>query len=224
MNEADTKLSVRFFLHPVENHKKTKEAGRPIYDDVEMVSIMAPGNTKTEHTARAHAMHYDSNVQKQWTYAERFKEHYRDFKDGVEEQGSGTPLAEAPFLSVSQKAEMHAMKIRTVEQLAGMSDRNIRAKGMGFREHVDAAKAYLDTAQGTSALAGEMAELRRQLAELQASAPKQETQTAPMGFESYEDEDLRAMLSDAGVDVDGRWGRARLEDEMRKLAKEKEAA
>jgi len=217
MIEQDKGLSVRFWLHAVENPAKSKAAGRPIYDEVEMVSIMAPGNTKTEYTARADRMHYDSNVGQQWTYAERFADHYAAFKSGMEQLGQGTPISEAPFLSIGQKAEMVAKKIRTVEQLAAMSDRDIKAMGYGFRAHVDAAKAYLDTATGTAALAGEMAELRRQLAELQGGKV-QAPVAASSQFASMDEEDLRNMLTDAGVAVDGRWGKARLVQEADALA------
>lgn len=220
MNEADRSLSVQFFLHAKENPRKTKAEGRPIYDEVEMVSIMAPGNTKTEFTARADRMHYDANAQVQRTYAERFREHYEAFKAGLDEHLQGTPLTEVPFLTLGQKAEMRAKKIKTVEQLAEMADRDIRKMGIGFRAHVDAARAYLDKANGTAQLAGEMADLRRQIEEL--TAAKSEPVQALEGdqFDQMADEDLRNMLSDAGVDVDGRWGRKKLLDKIRSLAAE----
>jgi hypothetical protein len=222
MHEADKELSVRFFLHATENPRKTKEAGRPIYDEVEMVSIMAPGNTKSEYTALAHSMHYDSNQSKQHTYAKRFDDHYEAFKKGLDEHLSGTPLAEVPFLTIGQKAEMRAKGIKTVEQLAGMADRSIRSAGMGFRQYVDAAKAYLDKANGTAQMANEMAELRRQLEELKAGqAPVvEEVAEGPSQFATMAEEDLRNMLTDAGVAVDGRWGKSRLVAEAEKLAKE----
>lgn len=223
MHENDKKLSVQFFMHPRENAKKSKEAGRPIFEDVEMVSIVSPGNKNAEHTAGAHSLHFDSNVDKQWTYAERFAEHYEAFKRGGAEQAVGTPLAEVPFLTMAQKAEMAAMKITTVEQLAGMADRTIRSKGMGFRQYVDAAKAYLDTSNGTNKLVDEIAELRAQLAAMQAKPEKVEASTEPDEFTGMEDEDLRNVLTDAGVTPDGRWGRAKLVSEIQKLAQAKES-
>lgn len=226
MIEADKTLSVRFWLHAVENPRKSKEAGRPIFDEVEMVSIMAPGNTKTEHTALAHSRHYVTAVGRQMTYAERFAEHYDAFKRGIEDHVSGTPLSEVPFLTVGQKAEMRAKKITTVEQLAAMSDRDIRSAGMGFRAHVDAAKAYLDTATGTAHLSTEMEALRKRIAELEAGQPVEaapEAPTTPSQFNAMEEDDLRNMLTDAGVAVDGRWGKTRLVQEAKALA-EKEAA
>jgi hypothetical protein len=219
MHEADKALSVRFWLHATENPRKSKEAGRPIYDEVEMVSIMAPGNTKTEYTARADSMHYDSNVSRQHTYAERFPEAYEAFKRGIDDHVSGTPLSEVPFLTVGQKAEMRAKKIHTVEQLAAMSDRDIRASGMGFRQYVDMAKAYLDTAKGTTELADELAALRAKVAAMEGQAEPVEAEAdEPSQFASMAEEDLRNMLSDAGVAVDGRWGKPRLVKEAEALA------
>ena len=224
MEDADKKLSVQFFLTTKEDPRATKEAGRPIHKEVEMVSIQAPGNQKNVHTAFAHAKHYDSNISAQRTYAERFAEHYDAFKRGLDHQEPGTPLAEVAFLNMAQKADMRAMKITTVEQLAGMADRDIRTKGMGFRQYVDAAKAYLDKASGTNAIAAEMAALRAEIERLKSKPEEPETSSAPSPFDQMEPEDLRNMLTDAGVDVDGRWGKARLVQEADKLAKTKEAA
>lgn len=216
MIEQDKTLSVRFWLHPRENPVETKKQGRPIYDEIEMVSIVAPGNQKTEFTARASRMHYDSNVGRQWTYAERFAEAYEAFKRGIEDYVHGTPISEAPFLTVGQRAEMRASKIVTVEQLASMSDRDIRSKGMGFRAHVDAAKAYLDTTTGSAALAGEMAELRRQNEELMKrmasveGGSEEKQPAAPSQFDAMDVEDLRNMLTDAGIPFDGRWSKEKL--------------
>lgn len=221
MHEADRALSVQFFLAPIENPKKSKEEGRPIYDEVEMVSIMAAGNTKTEFTARADRMHWDGNNNKQWTYAERFPDHYAQFKQGIAEQVSGTPITEAPFLTVGQKAELKADGIKTIEQLAAMSDTNIRRKGMGYRERVDKARAYLDATTGTTQVFKELEDLRAQLAALQGEkAPETPAEAPVMGFDQYSDEDLRNMLTDAGKTPDGRWGRDRLVKELTDMAEE----
>lgn len=230
MEEQDKTLSVRFWLHPRENPAETKRQGRPIYDEVEMVSIMAPGNQKTEFTARADRMHYDSNVGRQWTYAERFPEAYAAFKRGIEDYVQGTPIADAPFLTVGQKAEMKASKIATIEQLAGMTDRDIRAKGAGFRAHVDAAKAYLETTTGASALTADMEELRKQnealMARLSAlEGGKKDVPASDEGeFAGFGDDDLRNMLQDAtGEAPDGRLGRKGLIKKLRELQAEQAA-
>lgn len=227
MHEADKVLSVKFFLHHKENPRKSKEAGRPIFDQVEMVSIMAPGNRKTEFTAPADEVHFNGNEKRQMTYAERFAEQYDAFKRGVEEQLVGTPLSEAPFLRAQPalRAEMEAAKIFTVESLAGMSDTNIRKMGMGFRKHVDEAKKYLETSSSNATMQAELEKLRKQVADLQGTpTAKADDTTEPDVFDLMEPEDLRAMLTDAGEEVDGRWGAEKLRAKAREISAEAEEA
>lgn len=216
MHEADRGLSVQFFLKPRENPRRTKEEGRPIFDEIEMVSIAYPGNKTTQMTAPALKVHYNANIKAQQTYAERFPEQYRQFKDGIAEQVSGTPI-HVLGLSTAENAELAASKIKTVEQLANMPDANIRKMGPSFRSRVDHAKAYLETATGATAMRDEMAALRAELEALRAQNPAPAPAPEVDPFAGMEDEDLRNMLTDAGVDVDGRWGRKRMLDELAKL-------
>src|SRR3546814_2370746 len=54
----------------------------------------------------------------------RFPQHWAQFEAGhTERQIIGTPLKEWPILSTSQVAEMNALNIFTVEQLAGQIGR-----------------------------------------------------------------------------------------------------
>ena len=224
MHELDKGLSVRFFMYPKENHRKSKEAGRPIFEDVEMVSIMAPGNRLTERTAPAHEIHYNGNISEQQTYAERFAEAYEAFKRGVEEQLIGTPLSEMTCFTPAQIAEMRAKNVRTVEQLAGMSDTNIRKMGPNFRANVDAAREYLVKSSDNSTMAAEIEALRKKVAELTSGAPVPEP-AAEDEFASYAKEDLKNMIQDAGGKVPpGNASRDTLIKALREIAAEKEEA
>lgn len=214
----DATLAVEFFLDAIENGAKSREANRPIFDDVEMVRIRFPGDGKRELVAPAHEMHYVSHAREQMTYAERFRGSYEAFKDGVADFMSGTPLSAVAFLTPSQRSEMKALNILTVEQLAGLPDRDIRRVGMHARDLVEKAKDYLSSSKDST----EIAELRRQLAELQAG---QQSQAEPAAdpFEGLEDDDLRNMIRDAGHDAP-RGGRAKLVAKLDEIAKAKEAA
>jgi hypothetical protein len=227
MHEADRSLSVKFFLKPRENPRKSKDAGRPIFDQIEMVSIVAPGNSKTEANFPAEEVHFNGNEQMQMTYIERFPEQYDAFKRGVEAHMVGTPLASADFMTMQPAlvAEMNAAKIFTVEQLAGMSDTNIRKMGPNFRKHVNDAKGYLEHANSGAALRDELDALRAQLAALTNDAPAGEPEDD--GFASYTDEDLRNMIRDAGGDMPRsnakRASLVKVLDELTKKADEKAA-
>ena len=110
----DDRLLVKFFMHPRANQRKSKEAGRPIYEEIPYIQIMQPGN-KDSIIIRA-AREKDKH---------RFAEHYRKFEaresqDTVE----GTRLDDWPAITRSQAEELKFLNVKTVEQLAGMSDVN----------------------------------------------------------------------------------------------------
>ena len=108
---ADKNVYVKFYTRPKENEAKSAEAGRPIYDDVDYVEIRTPGNATNV-------------VQRPVTDMDkrRFPQQYAMFKAGDAEQISGTPLAEAPWITRSQVEELSYLRIRTLEQLANVGD------------------------------------------------------------------------------------------------------
>lgn len=152
---GDDKLFVHFYRRAAHNERRSQEAGRPIFDEVEMVRIVVPG-------AR-------DEVDKPVTDAERsrFGAKYQLFRTaGAAAAPAGTPLEEWPGLSVSQIAELRAVGVTTVEALAGLSTDQAARFPNGV-ELVARAAAFLEHAQDSSTvtrLAAENARLRAQLA------------------------------------------------------------
>lgn len=209
-------LHVEFYSDAVLHPSETKEAGRPIYKDVEMVRIQIPGDKKRIVVAPANEMSYDSDKGVQLNYKDRFPDHYKAFKETGEMFVSGSPLS-VLGLAPAKLAEFKGLNIHTVEQLAELNDRDIKNMGMGARAFVDQAKAYLDNT-GSHA---EVAKLQAQIAELQAQVggakPEAKAATSDM-FEGFEDDDLRNMISDAGGEVPRKnASRASLIEELEKL-------
>lgn len=134
---GDDRLFVRFSVEPLLNPFKSTEAGRPIYDEVEMITIISPGN----RLSSVHAIVDD-------TYKARFRDKYRRWKQGLAEEVSGTPLEAWGKLGVSQVAELKALNIRTVEQLAAMSDSDGNATMMGFYGLKEAAQNFIVASAG----------------------------------------------------------------------------
>lgn len=199
MENPDSGLAVKFFVQAVENPKKTREAGRPIYEDKEYISIRFPADNKRTLEAPAHEIHYDANTRQHWTYAERFAAIYREFKDHSRVLLSGTPVDEAPFLTAAKRSELKALNIHTLEQLVAMPDRGLNRLGMDGTDLVDQAKSFLDVAKGSA----EVNELRAMVEKLQAQIAQGKEPEAPKpdGLDEYEDEDLRNMLENAGKTV-----------------------
>ncbi len=196
----DTGLAVEFHTHAKENPRKSKEAGRPIYDNVEMVKIIFPGDNKSAHCAPANEMHYVSHHKAQMTYAERFPEHYKVFQAQTEEFLSGTPLQELPSLTAAKRAELIALNVKTVEQLAGLTSSAAKKCGMGTMDLVSSAQSYLETADNQSAVnefKAKIAELEAQLA--QGGQAPVEIDTSQ--FDGMEVDDLKNAIRDAGGDL-----------------------
>jgi hypothetical protein len=219
-NDPDLTLGVEFFMKPVELKAKSKEAGRPIFEDREMVRIAFPGDSKREHVAPAHEMHYVSHHRRQMTYAERFADRYRLFKDENSEQIVGTPISQLPFLTEARRAEFKAAGIKTAEQLAGLPDVTIKRMGMGTRDFVTQAQAFLKTAEGTS----QVAAMQAQIDELKALLAGKKPEPAADPFAGMERDDLFNMATDAGLEPRANASVESLKAMLLDAAKKKEAA
>ena len=138
--QNDKKLHVRFFVKPMMNRSKSRHAGRPIYEEVEMIEIMVPGDKHSIPVRRARQLD-----------KARFARQYQAFKAGKEDQQSGTPLTVVPFMTPAKAEEYKFFHIVTVEQLAGAADSSKAAAAvMGFQGDKQKAAAYLQMAEGNA--------------------------------------------------------------------------
>ena len=154
MAEVDTAIP-RFFRDKMQNNFRSEQEGRPVYDDVEKVEIIIPGMTQSIAVERVNEGH-----------KMRWPQHYAAFQKGLEPVHDGTPLEEWPPLSPAQVANLKALQVHTVEQLANITDTAIQKIGMGARDLKAKAGAWLDQAQSGAALSkalAENAQLRAQL-------------------------------------------------------------
>jgi len=133
---GDEFLLVRFFLHARQNKAKSREFGRPFFEDVPYIEIMQPGNK-------------DSIVKRPATEQDkhRFAEHWKKYQareDG--EHVEGTLLTEWPGISRAQCEDLKYLNIRTVEQLANVNDSNAQ-NVMGIQMLKQKAIQYLDASK-----------------------------------------------------------------------------
>ncbi len=172
----DENLFVRFFTHPKQDQDKSAAAGRPIFVDTVYITIMVPGD-KTSIISRP-ASQRDKD---------RFAKHFANFESKAGDVLEGTPLEAWPGISRSQVEEMKYFNVRTVEQLANMSDTNAQ-KFMGMSIMRTRALAFLEAAEGNAAnetLAAELEKrdneilgLKQAVEELGAKIHAAETATA----------------------------------------------
>lgn len=157
-SDADKRLLVLFYREPIKNETKSVEAGRPIFDEIDLVKIITPGSRDS----------FIGDATEE--YQRRFPGQWARYKAGKDQDVSGTPLNQLPFLSIGQVAEFNAMGCKTIEQLVGMPD-SLSQKFMGHHAIKQRAQAYLDAANNRAPMLVLQAELEKrdgQIAELQA--------------------------------------------------------
>jgi hypothetical protein len=172
----DDKLFVKFFTKPLHNEFKSSKEGRPIFDEVEYISIITPGSRDIFTTPLDDL------------YRRRFKKRYDGWqanKDATKVEG--TLLSEMAWLTQGQIAELNYSNVFTIEQLANLSDANAQ-QFLGNFKLRERAKLYLEQATGDAPLLRLQAELEqrdmkievltKQMSDLQASFEKMSAETA----------------------------------------------
>lgn len=125
-------------------------AGRPIFEDTEYIRIFIPGD-KTSIVDRP-VEERDRRV-----YAAQ----YRAWKENRDQDlASGTPLSAVPWLTPALVETARYFEIRTIEQLAALSDASLQRLGAGWTELRQRAKDYVATADGNAPLEAARAENR----------------------------------------------------------------
>jgi chaperonin cofactor prefoldin len=163
-------LYARFFNGTEQDMQASAREGRPIFNDVELVEILAPGNSTSIVRRRVRP-----------TDKVKFRAEYDAFKAGQSEAVSGTLLSEVPWITKSQIEEMRFMRVLTLEQLAELSD-NAVARMSGAvslkrkaREWLRAAKEaapFTELAARNEQLEAQANDMQRRLDELEKALAK----------------------------------------------------
>ncbi len=152
----DARLFVRFYNKAVLNEEKSVAANRAIHEDKVFINIKIPGDKNNDVNRVA----YPEDFQ-------RFPMHWERFRKG-QEQVIGTPLNVLPFLTEAMLLDYTASNVRTVEQLANLSDVNCQ-KLMGSVTHKQDAQRWLDSLKSSDTLRAEFEKkLAKQAADFQA--------------------------------------------------------
>lgn len=162
---SDEKLLVRFYRHAELSQHKSKMEGRPIYDDVEMVSVIQPGEKDEVKTLAS-----------DW-HRRRFPKQYEAFQKGLEQSHTGAPLDLLFPAEPSTVLMLKQNNVFTIEQLAGISDTAMGNIPMG-RTLADRAKAYLQASRGGQGF-HQMEEMQRQIQQLQAQLAEAQAASQP---------------------------------------------
>ena len=153
--DPDENLVVTFKYQAMENAAESLKEGRPIFEDVEVCEIRAPGMKDWKVFPAHFFSHWITDPftggQRQVTYSERFKHQYRQFREHAAQTKVGTPLDYAKFLTDARRAELRAVNVYTVEALAAVDGAELKNLGIGGRDLKNQAIAYLEeTKSGAS--------------------------------------------------------------------------
>lgn len=181
------------------NEAKSREAGRPIFDDMEVVEVRFAGDRNKISVFPALAIcgevQDENGDTRKITYAERWSAQYQRFKAKAQQIAEGTPVDELPFLTQAKRAELKALSIYTAEALAALDGQPLKNLGQGGRDLKNQAQAYLDNASGSAnvtKMAAELEELRRTVAELRADkAPASDSQ-----FSSWTSDQIKDWIEE----------------------------
>lgn len=158
----DSKLYVEFRMEAVHMGAESEKQGRPIYKDVPYIEINFPGD-RTKKIYRPVKMEADHQSPADPV---RFPRQWGAFQNQQEQVQMGTPIEQWGPLTKSQAMELKAMRIHTVEQLAGIPDQNLT--WLGAREMRDKAEVWLKQAgngKEVLRLEAENVQLREDLAQ-----------------------------------------------------------
>lgn len=195
-------LYIEFYLDAVKDKRASRDEGRPIFKDVEMIYIRIVGDPTRDLRAPAHEKFIqapkgwrtpaggryvgfddddDNNARPQLTYAEYYHEHYAVFQEMNQKAEVGTPIEMLSFLGKRRQAELKAREVRTVEGLAQLPDRLLKDCGPSTRAERDQAKAWLDQSDQAALVAASRERedtLEARLAEMQAKIDAMDKPTA----------------------------------------------
>lgn len=175
MQDADSRLAVKFYKRAVKLEHESNEAGRPIFKDYDFVRIMVAGDSLTEIDTYAQNSH-KQRFPRQWLQ-------YQATQDTSSEM-IGTPVEEWTLISQSQAQELRGIKFMTVESIANASDLQLQRIGMiaGMSPHAfrDKARTFLNLAEETA----EATKRTEEINQLKQELAKKDEETAKIKAET----------------------------------------
>ena len=178
--DPDSVMVARFYVKAIFQPFKSKLENRKIFEDVLYVEYHAAGSTLQKMDVPAQEYH-KQRFSKQWAYYQA--------AHGKDSREVGTPLEQWTILGPSDVENLKALKFFTIDNIAGASDLQLQALGMGVAGMAPyvlraRAQAYLGAAKD-GALPQKQAEdielLKKQIADLTAALqakPKEEVKVA----------------------------------------------
>lgn len=205
IDDRDITITPVFKMIEIENIPKSETAGHAIMETKEVVEVRFAGSKNYSPIFPTDAM-WKREGNQTISYAERWPDQYRAFKEGNPQEANGTPLEMLRTYDVTpeQLSLCRALRIYSVEALARMEGAGIKALGMHANRLREAAQAFLADRDGGKAAISRVSELEAEIARLRASmvpavdsTPEQidlAKQAADDAFVSLSNDDLKVEI------------------------------
>lgn len=149
MSVREPGVHAEFLMQEVLQGKESQDAGRQIFKDEPHVRIRVAGQDKSE-------------ICREVTSKDkaRFPEEWAAFEKGMEPPAHGTPVEQWGRITPSLARTLRNLNIRTVEDIATLSDAGVAECGPGGFKLRDDARKFLSLSQASADL-GRMEDLEK---------------------------------------------------------------
>lgn len=204
----DITITPVFKIIEIENVPKSEKAGRAVMETKEVVEVRFAGSKNYSPVFPATGF-WKREGNRVITYAERWPEQYRAFKEGSPQEAMGTPLEMLRDHGITPEliSLCRALKIYSIEALHHLEGQALKALGMNANRLKDAARAFMADRMNAREAMSEVEKLRAEIAALRAGVvPVEETPA----------EEVEAMVAAADAAFEG--SDDELKDEIAKIA------
>lgn len=231
IDDREISLTPVFKIIEVENVPKSETAGYAVMEMIEGVEVRFAGQKNYSPFFPSDAF-WKREGNKVFTYAERWPDQFRAFKEGNPQEANGTPLEMLrPYgITPEQLSLCRALRIYSIEALHALEGQGVKNLGMNSNKLKDAARAWTAERDKNLGNYDEIESLKAEIAALRAAMPlpiqeptpaqvEQAIQIADDQFEAFSDDEIKVWITDAtGARPKGNPSRATLLNIARELA------
>lgn len=214
----DITVTPVFQYREIENIPKSEAEGHLVKETREIVQVRFAGSNNYSPIFPATAF-WKREGNRTITYAERWADQYRQFKEGNPQEANGTPLEMLRSYGITpeQLSLCRTMKVYSVEALNSLEGPNLKNLGMNANRLKEIAGKFIADRSGGKEAMDRIAALEAEIARLKSAStivPDEEPTEEEMAIaplEAMTEDELREHLEKAtGTKPDGRLGKAAL--------------
>lgn len=232
IDEKEIQITPVFKMMNLENIPKSETAGYPVMEMKEMVEIRFAGSRNYQPEVPVDSF-WKREGNRVFTFAERWPEQYRAFKEGSPQEANGTPLEMLrPHGATPEQISLcRALKIYSIEALHYLEGPGVKALGMNANRLKQAARDFMAEKSNRQsdfseleALRAELAAMKAQMSTVVPETPATEAEidaaleAADAAYAAMSDADIKDEIEKlSGVRPRGNPSRATLESALTEL-------